>query len=614
MTTNSRIVNDFTLEVATVNGSGSQTSNMILTKAIYRMGVQVGPKNIFPSNIAGLPTWYIMRVNTQGYLARRRTLDVVVCLNPSTYLQDIPRCRPGGVIIYEKEYPLTGAAKRSDVTYYPVPFSHLAARKISDAKLKKPLTNMIYVGVLAELLGIEQQAVEGAIRHQLRSKEKAVAANLEAVEIGRAYVRENLPKKDPFWIERADTTKGKILVEGNTASALGAMYGGCTVAAWYPITPASSLSETLIDLFEKYRRDEKGRKKFCVLQAEDEMAALGMVLGAGWAGARAMTATSGPGISLMGEFAGLGYYAEIPAVVFDIQRIGPSTGLPTRTGQGDVQFVSTLSHGDTKHLMLIPGTVEECYSFAMQAFDLADRFQTPVFVMSDLDLGMNLWLTDPLPYPSKPFDRGKVLTEGDLEKLGKFERYRDADGDGICWRTYPGNPHPLAAYFTRGSGHNEAAAYTEDGVAYQRNMDRLLVKFETARKHVPGPVADYMQGAREGILAYGSTHQAIREARDLLASEGRKTHYLRIRGYPFDLKPIREFFSKCDKVHVVEQNRDAQMVQMLRLELDSREADKMRPALHYSGFPIPTEAIVGDILNKRAAPKETVPAVAAWDE
>ncbi|MBI4052314.1 MAG: 2-oxoacid:acceptor oxidoreductase subunit alpha [Elusimicrobia bacterium] len=611
-----KIVNDFTIEVATVNGSGSQTSNLILTKAIFRMGVPVGPKNIFPSNIAGLPTWYIMRVNEKGYLARKRTLDIVVCLNPSTYLQDIPRVRSGGVVVYESDYVLTGSAKRKDVVYYPVPFSQLAARHIADVKLKKPLTNMITVGVLAELLGIENSAVEGSIRHQLRNKERAVKINLDTIELGRKYVRENIKKQDPFYIERSNKTQGKILIEGNTAAALGCLFGGCTVAAWYPITPASSLTETLIPLFEKYRRDSSGKKKFCVVQAEDEIAALGIVIGASWAGARAMTATSGPGICLMSEFAGLGYYGEVPAVVFDIQRIGPSTGLPTRTAQGDIQFVSTLSHGDTKHIMLMPATVRECFDFSMLAFDLADRFQTPIFVMSDLDLGMNLWLTDGFPYPERPYDRGKVLTDEDIVRLGGFERYRDVDGDGICYRTLPGNPHPLAAYFTRGSGHNEQAAYTEDGSAYQRNLDRLVKKFETARKFVPPPVEDYMPGAKMGILAYGSSDQVMEESRELLKANGIKTNYLRLRAYPFQSEILQKFFSKCSKVFVVEQNRDGQVAQLLRLELEPKESAKIQSLLHYSGFPIPSEVVVETISKKGTleSVQESIPTMAAGGE
>ncbi|MBI4369575.1 MAG: 2-oxoacid:acceptor oxidoreductase family protein, partial [Elusimicrobia bacterium] len=426
-----RIVNDFTLEIATVNGTGSQTSNLVLTKAICRMGIPAGPKNVFPSNIAGLPTWYLVRVNKDGYLSRRRRLDIVVALNPVTFLQDVPRIHPGGALIYDPEYPLTEPAKRDDLVYYPVPFGQLASRHISDFKLKKQLTNMIYVGALAQLLGIEQEALEGAMRRQFRGKEKAVKVNLDAVKIGQDYARENFAKRDPYYLERMNGTLGQVLIEGNEAAAMGALFGGCSVAAWYPITPASSLSETLEDLFDQYRTDPDGKRRYAIVQAEDEIAAIGMAVGAGWCGARAMTGTSGPGISLMAEIAGFAYFAEIPVVIFDVQRIGPSTGLPTRTAQGDISFAATLSHGDTKHLLLIPSTVEECYEFSMKAFDLAERSQAPVFVMSDLDLGMNLWLTNRFKYPKKSFDRGKVLTEEEIAKWGQFERYGDKDGDGI---------------------------------------------------------------------------------------------------------------------------------------------------------------------------------------
>ncbi len=593
-----RIVNDFTIDVATVNGSGSQTSNLILTKAIVRMGVPVGPKNIFPSNIAGLATWYLMRVNEKGYLARKRTIEILVALNPATYLQDIPRVRPGGVVIHEADYLITGPAKRDDVTYYPVPFAQLAARHITDVKLKKPLTNMIYVGVLAELLGIEDASIEGALNQQLRGKEKAVKVNLDAIALGRDYFRKNLKKQDPYVVERRDLTKGKIMIEGNAAAALGCLFGGCTVAAWYPITPASSVTETLESYFQKYRKGADGKNKFCVIQAEDEIAAIGAAIGAGWAGARAMTATSGPGISLMAEFAGLAYYAEIPVVIIDVQRVGPSTGLPTRTSQADVLKAATLSHGDTKHILLIPSSVRECFEFALESFNLAERFQTPVFLMTELDLGMNIWLTDPFPYPDKPYDRGKVLHEEDLKRLGKFERYRDVDGDGICQRTLPGNPHPLAGYFTRGTGHDENAKYTEDGLVYQRNMERLGKKFETARGFVPAPVVDEMAGAKVGIIAYGTTDQVMDEARDTLKARGIKTHYMRLRAYPFHMEEVRKFFSKCSRVFVVEQNRDAQMSQLLKLELEPKEISKMHSILHFSGFPMPPEVVVEGMLQK----------------
>ncbi|MBI4248450.1 MAG: 2-oxoacid:acceptor oxidoreductase subunit alpha [Elusimicrobia bacterium] len=609
-----RVVNDFTIEAATVNGSGSQTSNLILTHSIFRMGVPVGPKNVFPSNIAGLPTWYILRVNENGFLARKRSLEILVCLNPATYAKDIARVDPGGAVIYESSYALPESAKRKDIAYYPVPFDHLAARHIAEVKLKKPLTNMIYVGVLAELLGIEASAVEGAVRHQLQGKAGAIRANLDAIELGKKYAKENLKKTDPFFIERRDKTKGKILIDGNSSAALGCLFGGCTVAAWYPITPASSLTESLIDFFAQHRKDASGKNTYCVIQAEDEIAALGVVIGAGWAGARAMTATSGPGICLMSEFVGLGYYAEIPAVIFDVQRIGPSTGLPTRTAQGDIQFVATLSHGDTKQVMLLPATVQECFEFSVQAFDLAERLQTPVFVMSDLDLGMNLWLTDPFNYPQKPFDRGKVLSEEELSRRGEFARYLDVDGDGICYRTYPGNSHPKAAYLTRGSGHNEQAAYTEDGAAYQKVIDRLNKKFETSRTLLPEPETDYRPGAAVGILAYGSTHQAVAEARRILQESGIETNYLRIRSYPFQKRPVEAFFEKCRTVVVVEQNRDAQMAQILKLEIPSEHAAKIRSVLHYDGFPIPAEALVEGIAAKAGPTDASAPVIAAGEE
>ncbi|MBI4063933.1 MAG: 2-oxoacid:acceptor oxidoreductase subunit alpha [Elusimicrobia bacterium] len=593
------IVNDFTIEVATVNGTGSQTSNLVITKAIAHMGIPVGPKNVFPSNIAGLPTWYFIRVNKDGYLGRRREVNVAVLLNPTTFAQDIPRIHPGGAVIYESEYPVTGTAKREDIIYYPVPFGRLASTGISDFKLKKQLTNMLYVGVLAELIGIDAAAITGALRHQLKGKEKAVRVNVDTIEIGRKYARENLKKQDPYALESMNGTKGKVLMEGNTACAMGALFGGCTVAAWYPITPASSLSETTEDLFEKYRKGPDGKKRYAVIQAEDEIAAIGMAIGAGWAGARSMTGTSGPGISLMSEYVGFAYFGEVPVVIFDIQRIGPSTGLPTRTSQGDIFSTATLSHGDTKHVLLIPSTVEECFEFSMLAFDLAERLQTPVFVMSDLDLGMNLWLTDHFKYPTKPFDRGKVLTEEDIKKLGQFERYRDVDEDGITYRTYPGNAHPLAAYFTRGSGHNEAAAYTEDGVAYQRVADRLSKKYETARGFMPESKTDYVSGAKVGIVAYGSTDQIVQESRDILAKSNVKTNYLKLRSIPFQLSPVQEFFDKCDKVYVVEQNRDAQVAQIIKLELGPEAFKKMHSVLHYSGFPIPTESVVEEISGKK---------------
>lgn len=455
---------------------------------------------------------------------------------------------------------------------------------------------MIYVGVLAQLLSIERNEVEAAIRKQFKAKAKAVELNLKAVDLGLQYAREHLTKRDPYRVERMNKTLGKILIDGNSAAAIGAMFAGCTVVTWYPITPSSSLCETLIDYMKQYRIDrETGKATFAIVQAEDELAALGMALGAGWAGARAMTSTSGPGISLMSEFTGLGYFAEIPAVVFDIQRIGPSTGLPTRTSQGDILSVAFLSHGDTKHIVLFPSSAEECYTMAIEAFDLAERFQTPVFVLSDLDLGMNNWMADPFKYPKKPLDRGKVLTAEQLTKLEKFERYRDVDSDGIPYRTLPGTPHALAAYFTRGSGHNERAQYSERPEDYKNLMDRLARKYETARQKVPAPVESVEPEAEIGIIAYGSSHWAVTECQDQLRREsGMSTSYLRIRALPFNGQ-IRQFVARHKRVYVVEQNRDGQMADLIRLEV-KEEAPKIRSVRHYTGIPIDARFVTDAIL------------------
>src|SRR5579859_5349696 len=498
------MINDLTFQAATVNGSGSQTANLVLTRAIFSMGIPVAPKNVFPSNIEGLPTWYQLRVSEKGYQARSGEVDILVALNPTTWAEDLPGVRAGGVVVHEASY--STAAARSDLTYYPVPFAKLAKTEIHNDALRKQLTNMLYVGVVAFLLEIPIDALELALKQHFRAKPKAVAVNLDAIRVGRDYAEANFTRPDAYRLRpMAGRTEGLVLAEGNQAAALGCLMGGVTVAAWYPITPSSSLCEYLIGFAERFRIDPvTGEKKYVVVQAEDELAAVGMAIGAGWAGARAMTSTSGPGLSLMAEFAGLAYYAEIPVVVFDIQRVGPSTGLPTRTAQADVGFAYTLSHGDTKHLVLLPGTVEECYEFGRQAFDLADRFQTPVFVLSDLDLGMNLWMTPPFKYPEQAFDRGKVLSAEDLERLkGDWARYRDVDGDAVTYRTLPGTPHPQAGYFTRGSGHDERALYSEDARVYARNLDRLARKHDSARGAVPAPVIDEA-GSKVGVIAFGS--------------------------------------------------------------------------------------------------------------
>jgi len=591
-------VNDLTFQAATVNGSGSQSANLVLTRAIFSMGIPVAPKNVFPSNIEGLPTWYQLRVSSRGYQARTGDPDVVVALNPTTWAADLAGVRPGGAVIHEEVYSTAGA--RDDVAYFPVPFAKLAKTRIQSDTLRKQLTNMIYVGVVAGLLGIPFEAIEHGIKRTFQTKPKAWQVNVDAACVGYEYWREHFSDRPIQDVLRpmSGAVDGKVLVEGNEAAALGCLMGGCTVAAWYPITPSSSLCENLIAYSDRFRIDpETGRRKIAIVQAEDELAAVGIAIGAGWAGARAMTSTSGPGISLMAEFSGLAYYAEIPVVIFDIQRIGPSTGLPTRTSQGDLGFVYTLSHGDTRHLVLLPGTVEECYELAQQAFDLADRFQTPVFVLSDLDLGMNLWMTRPFQYPARPFDRGKVLSANDLERLGgQWARYRDVDGDGVTYRTLPGTEHAAAAYFTRGSGHDDVAKYTEDAEAYARNMDRLARKLESARAAMPQPLVETGASSSTGVVAYGSTHHAVVEARDLLAERGLPVDYLRIRALP--LSPaIAEFVAAHERVYVIEQNRDGQMYDLLRLGLPSDLAGRLRSVRHYDGRPIPAEAIARPLLE-----------------
>ncbi|MGH7610585.1 MAG: 2-oxoacid:acceptor oxidoreductase subunit alpha [Candidatus Dormibacteria bacterium] len=585
---------DLNLVASTVNGSGSQSANLTLTRAIFAMGIPVAPKNLFPSNIEGLPTWFYLRANTAGYHSGRRRADLLVALNRSTFAEDLDKLLPGGVLVFEEAFGEPQLRDGQSQHLYPVPFARLAKESAADPDLRKYLTNMIYVGVLAEILGIPGWAVQQALERQFPAKPKAIPRNLEAVELGRSYLRENLQRTDHLHLPVREPLIDALLVEGNQAAALGALMGGCTVLAWYPITPSSSLAEHLIALADRYRVDpETGERRMATIQAEDELAAAGMVLGAGWAGARAMTTTSGPGISLMAEFVGLGYYAEVPGVFIDIQRVGPSTGLPTRTMQGDLTFAYTLSHGDTRHPVLLPGSVGECYELVRQAFDLADRLQTPVFVLSDLDLGMNLWMSEPLPYPEEAFARGKVLRREDLERLGRFERYRDVDGDAIPWRTLPGTEHPLAAYFTRGSGHDEAARYTESGEAYQRVMDRLGRKLESGRAWLPEPVVQE-SGSEVGVIAFGSSDAAVQEARDQLATIGLSCDYLRLRALPV-AGSAAEFAARHARTYVVEQNRDGQLAQILALELGAELAGRLRSVRHYDGLPLFAEEVVAGI-------------------
>ena len=480
-----RVANNMSIQVATVNGSGSQSSNTVLLRSIFQMGVPVSGKNMFPSNIAGLPTWYTIRANKDGYIARKKEIDFLVAMNAETANEDVLSLAPGAAVLYDQ--PLNLNTLRQDLVFYAVPFDKLVAPVCPEAKLRKLVRNMIYVGVVAKLLEIDMGEVEKAIRKQFAKKVKAANLNLAAVQAGFDYASANLAKRDLYFIQHMEKTQGKIIIDGNSAGALGCMFAGVTFLSWYPITPSSSLPEAMIEYMKRFRIGADGKATFAIVQAEDELAAIGMVIGAGWAGARAMTATAGPGISLMSEFAGLAYYAEVPGVVWDIQRVGPSTGLPTRTAQGDILSTAFLSHGDTKHILLIPSSVDECFSMAPDAFDLAEKFQTLVFVMSDLDLGMNNWMSDPFVYPDKPIQRGKVLSKEDLDRLGGFSRYKDVDGDGIGYRTLPGTEHSAAAYFTRGSGHNEHAQYSERPDDYERNMERINRKFETARSFRAAP-------------------------------------------------------------------------------------------------------------------------------
>jgi 2-oxoglutarate ferredoxin oxidoreductase subunit alpha len=589
------IVNDMSIQVATVNGSGSQSSNTVLLRSIFQMGVPVSGKNLFPSNIAGLPTWYTIRANKDGYIARKKEIDFLVAMNSETAQEDVMSLAPGAAALYDQ--PLNLNTLRNDLTFYAVPYDKLVAAVCPEAKLRKLVKNMIYVGVVAQLLDIDMGEVEKAIRKQFAKKVKAANLNLAAAQAGFDYAAANLKKQDPFRVARLDKTAGMIIIDGNSAAALGCMFAGVTVVTWYPITPSSSLVETLIDYMKEHRVGPDGKATFAIVQAEDELAAIGMVIGAGWAGARSMTATAGPGISLMAEFAGLAYYTEVPGVIWDIQRVGPSTGLPTRTSQGDILSTAFLSHGDTKNILLIPNSVSECFDMATDAFNLAEQFQTLVFVMSDLDLGMNNWMSDPFKYPETPINRGKVLSQEDLERLGTFARYKDVDGDGIGWRTLPGTDHPAAAYFARGSGHNEKSQYSERPDDFERNMERINRKFETARSFVPRPELVSNGKSKIGIIAYGTSHWAIVESRDQLQKEYKfETDYLRLRAYPFT-REVHEFIEKHDRVYIVEQNRDAQMLSLLKLDIRPEWTTRLRSIAHIHGLPLDARSVTDEIMT-----------------
>jgi 2-oxoglutarate ferredoxin oxidoreductase subunit alpha len=597
-------INDLAIRVGTVNGSGSQSANLVLLRALYGMGIPCSGKNVFPSNIEGLPTWFHIRASAKGYIGHVLDPQILVCMNEATAKDDVLALKPGAICIARDDFKVDLAEFCDDVQFFPVPFQKLAekaypadkADKSYRDKLRK-VVNMVYVGVLAAVCKIEMEAVEAGVRREFPGrKAKAGETNIRAARAGFEWAQENLPADLPYQVRRVDPAPEKILIEGNKAAALGAMFGGVSVLTWYPITPSSSLAEYAEDFLKKHRVGPDGKQTFAIIQAEDELAAAGMAVGAGWAGARALTATSGPGISLMAEFVGLAYFAEIPLVIIDVQRMGPSTGLPTRPSQGDILKLHLLGHGDSRHIVIIPGSVEECYALTIEALDLAQQFQTPVFLATDLDLGMNLWLSDPFPYPTRPIQRGKVLSAQELERLGQFERYKDVDGDGVCYRTIPGTEHPLAAYFTRGTGHNEKSGYSERPEDWQKNLDRLARKLETARHALPAPVIDRKLGARVGLLAYGGTHWAIVEARDALRDEGVPTSYCRIRALPVS-DAVIDFIDRHPRVYVVEQNRDAQVATLLRSTLSGELADRLVPIPHYNGTPIAAENIVRPILG-----------------
>ncbi|MBZ5581071.1 MAG: 2-oxoacid:acceptor oxidoreductase subunit alpha [Acidobacteriia bacterium] len=591
-------INEFSIQVATVNGSGSQTANSVLMRAIFQMGIPVSGKNMFPSNIAGLPTWFTIRTSARGYIGRRKEVDFLVAMNPETAREDVMQLGAGAAVVYDE--PLKLDALRSDLHFYPVPFDKLVAPVCPEPRLRKLVRNMIYDGVLARILSIEMDEVHKALEKQFgKKKAKAAELNWNAARAGYDFAAATFTKTDPFRVERMNATAGKIIIDGNAACALGAMFAGVTVVTWYPITPSTSLVESLMGYMRRFRHDpESGKANYAIVQAEDELASIGMAIGAGWAGARSMTATAGPGVSLMSEFIGLGYYADIPAVIYDVERVGPSTGLPTRTQQGDILSNAILSHGDTRHPMFFPSSPEECFSLSIEAFDFAEKFQTPVFVMTDLDLGMNNWMSDPFAYPEKPIARGKVLTAEDIGKLGGFARYRDVDGDGVGYRTLPGTRHPAAAYFTRGSGHNDKAQYTEREDDYINNMDRLAHKFEVMRQHVPEPVTAIREDARIGLVAVGTSDYAVRECCDQLRDEyGVAASYMRLKAYPFT-EHLKDFIRRHERVYVVDQNRDGQLLGLMRLEFDAELIAKLRSVRYYGGLPLDARTVTDEVVGQ----------------
>jgi 2-oxoglutarate ferredoxin oxidoreductase subunit alpha len=597
-------VNDFVIRIATVNGTGSTSANSLLMKAIFRMGIPVVGKNYFPSNIQGLPTWYEIRVTKDAYLSRSGHIDIMVAMNAQTYSEDLASVQSGGVFIYDSTRRREELHARADVTVLPIPLSELANNAFTGARTRILMRNVTYVGALAALLEIDLNTLKQLLEETFANKQALIDSNLTAIQIGYNYAREQFNCPLSMHLSRLDKTAGYIMIDGNTAAALGCVYAGATVGSWYPITPSTSLFDAFTDFCKRFRTDtESGTQNYCIIQAEDELAAIGMALGAAWNGARAFTSTSGPGISLMSEFLGLAYFTEIPLVLFDIQRVGPSTGMPTRTQQSDILAAAYASHGDTRHVLLFPSDPAECFEFAVKAFDLADRLQTPVIVLSDLDIGMNDWPCPELRWDDsyRP-DYGKVYRANELRDLERFQRYLDVDGDGICYRSLPGD-HPRGAYLIRGSGHNQAGAYTERSDEYIEVMDRLRRKFDTAATLVPGPIIERTPNADMAIVSLGSCHGAIQETRDRLVEKGLASDYMRIRSFPF-CDDVRSFFDSHPRVFVVEQNRDAQLRSLLMTETGIA-ADRLVPVLYYGGEPLSSvdiiDVIAQDIKQGKAA-------------
>jgi len=587
-------VNEFTIKIANVNGTGSASANGLLMKSLFRMGIPVVGKNYFPSNIQGLPTWYAIRASESGHLGRSNRVDVLVAMNAETYKQDLEEVAPGGYLIYDSTWPRHSMLTRDDITIIGVPLSKMCNENFPTARARILMKNVVYVGVVAALLDIDLDVISQLLNETFAKKAHLLDANQLAIRMGYDYAKANFETPLAFTARTSDKTDGHIVIDGNTAAGLGCVYAGATVAAWYPITPSTSLVDGYQRFCDMTRVDkESGEKNYCIIQAEDELAAMGMVLGASWAGARAFTSTSGPGVSLMSEFLGYGYFAEIPAVLFNVQRCGPSTGMPTRTQQADITSSAFASHGDTRHVLLFPANPEECFYTAAQAFDLAERLQTPVIVLSDLDIGMNDWMCKDLTWDDKAVpDRGKVMRADDLEKIEEFHRYLDAEGDGIAARTFPGD-HPKGAYFTRGSGHNMYGAYTEDAGEYQQVVDRLRLKWETAKQYVPTPVVEYSEKNQVGIITVGSCDEPVREAIDHMNSEGLGVNYLRVKAFPFNGE-VQQFLDSHERIYVVEQNRDGQLRSLLQLEL-TVDPSKLVPVLHYNGLPLNSEFVVSSI-------------------